>query len=190
MRGNGLVKRCWCIEMEVTIEITQYCPNKCPECSSAASPEGKHLPYEKIIEFLTEQTDIERINISGGEPVAHPRFWDILQYCYILCNDVRVYTNAFRHIMFNSKIIRGLKVEANVCVVPGQSIYVPTTDEADEVHLLKFIPQGRGKFIKTQNIVVSRNFWDPGHCDKCAHTLLQADGKVVTAPCRKTYEVE
>lgn len=174
---------------EVTIEITQFCPNNCPECSSNASPKGKHLPLGEIIEFLGDQENITRINVSGGEPLAHPDFYHIIQYCYTLCGDVRVYTNTLRHIMFNSKIIRGVKIEANVCVVPGQEIYIPTTDEADCAHLLKFVPHGRGKFIKTQNIVVSRNFWDPEHCERCDHILLQADGKIVTAPCKKTYEV-
>lgn len=184
--------------MEVTIEITQYCPHECPECSTNATPKGKHLSLGKIISFLDNQknitrdnqTKITRINISGGEPLAHPDFYHIIQYCYTLCDDVRVYTNALRHIMFNSKIIKGIKIETNVCVVPGQKMYIPTVDEADCVHLLKFVPHGRGKFIKTQNIVVSRNFWDPEHCNKCDHILLQADGQIVTAPCKKAYEVK
>jgi hypothetical protein len=174
--------------VEVTIEITQYCPFECPECSSNASSEGKHLPYDAITDFLGKQKDITRINISGGEPLAHPQFFDILKLCYSMCADVRVYTNALKHIMFNSRVIHGVKVEANVDIVPGLNAYIPTREEASTVHLLKFIPQGRGRNIPNQDVVVSRNFYDPSHCEECSHILLQADGKVVRAPCRKDYQ--
>jgi len=177
--------------VEVTLEITQTCPFGCPECSSTSTVEEKHLPFRKIVKVLAEtKEDIERINISGGEPLIHPRIGDIILLCYGYTDDVRIYTNLIRHLLYNSHVIKGVKVEANVCVVPGRQIYIPTKEEADRVRLLKFIQQGRGKDIPDQDITVSRNFYEPERCDECNHLLLQADGRVRSAPCKKNCGVD
>ncbi|NIQ50942.1 MAG: radical SAM protein, partial [Hydrotalea flava] len=57
--------------MEVTIEITDYCPHNCDYCSTDAGTPGRHLDFEEIRKFLNqvqvEHGTIKRINISGGE---------------------------------------------------------------------------------------------------------------------------
>jgi organic radical activating enzyme len=176
--------------VEVTIEITQYCPYECDYCSTNASPEGKHLSYKIIKDFLNNQKNITRINISGGEPLAHPDFYKILMFCYSITNDVRIYTNVIKHILFNSDIIKEIKVDANVCVVPGRKIYIPKN--VNKVHLLKLVHHGRAKKLSKQEVIVSHNFGsDCSHkCEECKNILLQADGKIVESPCKKDYEVE
>jgi len=175
--------------VEVTLEITQFCPFECDYCSSNASVNGKHLPYETIRKFLLSQkpNNITRINVSGGEPVAHPQFYDILQLCYTYTEDVRIYTNMIRHILFNSDIIDEVKTEANVCVVAGRTVFIP--ENVDTVHLLKLVHQGRAKNLPKTNIIVSNNFkGDCNHnCQNCQNILLQADGKTVDSPCKKEY---
>lgn len=174
--------------MEVTLEITQFCDNNCPWCSSNASVDGKHLPVETIRDFLSglDLLTIERINISGGEPLAHPEFYRVLRMCRAVTPNVWVYTNALQKIIFNSYVISGIEVEANVVVVPGEECYIP--ENVSRVHLLKLIHQGRARNIEPANITVSRNFYEPEACDTCTHLLLQADGKVVKAPCVKEYD--
>jgi len=174
--------------VEVTIEITQKCFTYCKYCSSDASPTGKHLSGEKIKEFLNklDSPSIERINISGGEPLMHPDFWNILQHCRAITKNVWVYTNALDKIIYNSDVIKEIDVEANVVVIPGKEVYIPC--KVDRVHLLKLIYQGRAKRLpEGLEITVSRNFWDEEHCKKCNYVLLQADGQVVEAPCKKSY---
>lgn len=173
--------------LEVTIEITSYCPHYCNYCSTNAGPKGKHLSYERILKFLESLEDIDRINISGGEPLSHPKFYDILNLCYKITNDVRVYTNAIKHIIFNSDIIKEITIEANVCIAPGHIVWIP--EKADKIHLLKLVHQGRAKNIPEKEIVVSHNFeMDCTHdCKKCLNILLQADGQVVSSPCKKKY---
>jgi len=170
--------------VEVTIEITQWCEHDCPWCSSNASSDGKHLELHQITDFLQDQSDIERINISGGEPLAHPDFYKILQYCYQITDNVWIYTNAIHQIMYNTHILKEIKIEANTVLAPGEPCYV---SKNVKTHLLKPIPQGRAKNMKMPEIVVSRNFYDPSACDECNHILLQADGKTVKAPCVKEY---
>ena len=174
--------------MEVTIEITKYCPHYCEYCSTNASEEGEHLSFFDIEAFLADthlEKEITRINISGGEPLAHPDFYKILQTCCDITPNVWVYTNALKNIIYNADIIREVKVHANVCLVPGQHVYLPKN--ADQVHLLKLINQGRAEYMDGGNFSVSGNLKGCNACKECDHVLLQADGKIVDAPCKKDY---
>lgn len=172
---------------EVTIEITQFCEEHCDYCSSDASPRGKHLDFDTIIKFIDAVDSIHRINISGGEPLAHPAFYKILQYCKDKTDDVRVYTNALEHIVFNSDIIQGITLEANVVIVPGKEVFIPET--VARVHLLKLIHQGRAEHLPKTLITTSQNFNEgiSRDCFHCNNILLQADGEVVQSPCKKKY---
>jgi len=164
---------------EVTIEITQFCPNKCDYCSSNANIDGEHLSISvirKFIESLSPPPDI--INISGGEPLTHPNFYEILALAKQYAPEVWVYTNALTHIRFNSDILPdGITCHANVILKPGSRI-----PKADGVHFLRLINQGRAKNLPEMKYKVSGE-----DCKNCDHTVLQADGKVVLAPCRKEY---
>ena len=173
--------------VEVTVEITQKCNEHCPWCSSNATQDGKHLSIKKIKEFLQGiQEEITRINVSGGEPLLHPKFSEIWWLCHEFCDNVVLYTNAIKKLIFNSHVLEEVLVEANVCLVPGYSVHVPI--KCSRLHFLKFIPQGRGINITSiPEMTVSRNFYDPEHCDSCDHVLLQANGIAVIAPCRKEY---
>lgn len=176
--------------MEVTLEITDYCPNQCEYCSTNASPDKLHkLTYDQVKLYLSKVKDsgetIDRINISGGEPLAHPEFYIILELCYSYTNNVWVYTNIIRQLIYNTTVLDEVKVEANVCLVPGKEVYIPKN--ADKVHLLQLVPQGRAKDIKPAKFHVSGNIIGEHKCVECKHSLLQADGKIVDAPCKKEY---
>ena len=167
---------------EFTLEITTYCPFECTYCSTNANKNGVHIDIETIKLFL-ENNKIkatDRINISGGEPLSHPKFWDILQLCKQSTPDVWVYTNALSKIRYNTSVIEEVQVEANVCLTPGEDVYIPKN--ADKVHLLQLIPQGRAKNMKSINMQLSGC-----DCANCNHKVLQADGQIVDAPCKKKY---
>ncbi len=59
-------------------QITDRCNLRCRHCYVG---DGLHqdLPYEKILKVLKEFEEIQglRLLISGGEPLLHPRFWEI-----------------------------------------------------------------------------------------------------------------
>ena len=171
--------------MELTIEITQYCDNNCVYCSTNATPAGEHLDFDTIKDFLhTHKGNIDRINISGGEPLAHPEFYEIITYCRMFTDNVWVYTNALDRIIYNTDVVKEIKVEANVCLTPGKHVYLPAT--ASKTHLLKLVRQGKAQDMEVGNYHVSGNITGCG-CDKCSHAVLQANGKVVSAPCKKEY---
>ena len=168
---------------EYTIEITQYCPYNCNYCSTNATENGLHIDIEIIKQFLYNYNSIlvtDRINISGGEPLSHPKFYEILQLCKQLTPDVWIYTNALTKIRYNTSVIEEIQVEANVCLMPGEDVYIPKN--AHKVHLLQFVPTGRGKDIKSIDVKLSGE-----NCTECNHKVLQADGQIVNAPCKKDY---
>lgn len=173
--------------MEVTIEITKFCEHGCDYCSTNASKEGKHLSLQDIADFLysIRHKTIDRINVSGGEPLAHPDFYNILKICYVITDNVWVYTNALKKIIYNTDIVDEIEVHANVCLIPGKEVYLPKN--VDQIHLLKLIPQGRAENMDAGNFSVSGNLKGCNTCSDCKHALLQADGKVMEAPCKKDY---
>ena len=173
--------------MEYTIEITQYCKNNCPYCSSNASIQGKHLPLENILKFLEENNiqPQDRINISGGETLAHPNFYQILQECYKKTNNVWVYTNALHQIKYNAHILKNaINIEANLCLYDGCSETPFVIPKGIKVNFLKFIPTGLTN-INQLSFHISSNI--NNNCSECKHVLLQADGNIVKAPCQKNY---
>jgi hypothetical protein len=179
--GGGVV--------EYTIEITQFCENGCIYCSSNATEEGQHLPFGIIIGFLESRniTVDDRINISGGEPLAHPQFYHVLKACLSKTNNVWVYTNALQQIKYNAQVLtQGIRVEANYCLYPGCFERPTKIPDGTKINLLKFIPQGRGADLKDPYISVSGNL--RGGCAGCNHVLLQADARVVKSPCCKEYD--
>lgn len=178
--------------MEITIEITTYCPHECDYCSNHSGPQGRPLEYETIFNFLHKtnaEHKIDRINISGGEPLSHPEFYWIFLACKLFTKNVWVYSNVIEQLMYNTDIIKEVKVEANVCLVPGRDVYIPKN--ASKTHLLQLVPQGKAENMKPGKYHVSSNIKVENDCDHdcstCNHSLLQADGKVVTAPCKKEY---
>jgi len=177
--------------VELTIEITNYCPNECEYCSTWASRRGYHkLARGEINEFLNKMcsgNEITRINISGGEPLSHPDFYEIFCLCKSYTENVWVYTNTLTQIMYNTDVVKELKVEANVCLTPGKEVYIPK--DADKVHLLQLVKQGRAENMEPANVVASGNISkNDCVCENCNHVVLQADHKVVGAPCKKKYE--
>lgn len=162
---------------EITVEITNYCPNNCVYCSSDAGPKGdQYLTLDQIKSFLGDGF-YDRINISGGEPLAHPEFYKILQLCKSKLTEtgfVAVYTNELDCIMYNASLKYGVRVEANLPVLP----------DVNKVHILAVTPQGRE--AKRPDIHYSCN-WET-KCDNCSNTVLRPDGSVEKTPCTKNLK--
>ena len=69
------------IVSEITFELTNHCPHKCKFCSSDAGPDkNTDLDISEVSARLDGKT-FDIINLSGGEPLSHPQFWEILIIC-------------------------------------------------------------------------------------------------------------
>ena len=184
--------------IELTIEITQRCPEGCDYCSSRATVDSNVMltmdDITEIIDSIDRQVGMEsigRINISGGEPLSHPDFFEIKQFCDVMAGreNVYVYTNAITNLIYNTSVIKnGIELHANVVLIPGRVANIPK--RADKVHLLKLIKQGRAENLNVEDLDyhVSQNILE-NKCEGCNHILVQADGKVRIAPCKKEYDI-
>ena len=90
---------------EITIEITQQCPNYCIHCSSMSSLSKNHMmPLEKVKELI-DDVDIlgcEQISFSGGEPFLHKDLVKMVAYAYRKGMRVAVYTSGITSVPLKS----------------------------------------------------------------------------------------
>ena len=65
------------------VEITDNCNLNCPVCyAESGTHREQHKSFEDVIAMLdavvANEGDADVMQLSGGEPTLHPRFWDIL----------------------------------------------------------------------------------------------------------------
>ena len=162
---------------EITFELTDYCPHGCPYCSSSTTTNrgaAKFLPKESVFDVVGGMSRVDRIILSGGEPLAHPDFYTILTYCQNHADDVVVYSNAIRHIAYNANVLDRIRVKVNLTVF----------DNVERVHVLKGVEQGRARELAAPSIKMSSNWNDPACEATCTHVVVRPDGSQ-GKPCKK-----
>lgn len=68
---------------EITIEVTQRCPNKCIYCSSLSdATKTQYLDYETICRVVDDAKSLgaKSVSLSGGEPFLHSDIVKIAEY--------------------------------------------------------------------------------------------------------------
>lgn len=60
------------------VELTEACNLKCKFCYNSQQPKYNKRVFE-MLDKLAEQ-GIMQVNLTGGEPLAHPQFFEILKY--------------------------------------------------------------------------------------------------------------
>jgi len=157
---------------EITFELTDYCPHSCPYCSSSATSDKDKavwLSVNYIRDMLSEKR-FNHIVLSGGEPLSHPDFYNILMLCKQHSDDVVVYSNAITHLIYNQSVIDGVYLEANITVLP----------EVDKIHILRRVKQG--KEAARPEVHLSRNFNEDCSCE---HRIIRPNGEIGKSPCDK-----
>jgi organic radical activating enzyme len=160
---------------ELTIELTNYYPDKRKICSSDVTSifeEAKFISMNDVLSALisngNEEEKYDRINILGGEPFSHPKFHDILTLCEMFSEYVAVYSDEFRN------LIDSAYGEAKVTISPDPDV--------DKVHVLKNSKPGRSKNLL--EVQFSKNWTTK--CNKiCEHTYIRQNGEKVLGPCNK-----
>lgn len=157
---------------ELTIELTNYCPNHCKYCSSYSIDDFNEAMFIEVEEIENNLSGkyYEHIILSGGEPLSHPKFYEILELCKRHTKDVVIYSNAITHLVYNASVIDGVYLEANLTVLP----------EVDKVHILRRVKQG--KEANRPEVHLSRNFSEDCSCE---HHVIRPDGSISKTPCSK-----
>lgn len=82
------------IPFELSIELTDKCILACKHCYKNANPHNEtFINYQSLINFLSSvKNDVDCIQLTGGEPMLHPHFFDILHFCKENFNNVIIST--------------------------------------------------------------------------------------------------
>lgn len=71
---------------EITIEVTQRCPNRCIYCSSLSDATNTQcLDYDTICRIVDDAKSLgaKSVSLSGGEPFLHPELIKIAEYIHV-----------------------------------------------------------------------------------------------------------
>lgn len=100
----------------VLLELTYRCNLDCFFCYNDLGLQGRPLSTERYLRLLDELAEMEVMNLilSGGEPLAHPDFFDLGAHARKLGFVVRVKSNGHG---LRGKVARRLKEEVDPYVV-------------------------------------------------------------------------
>ncbi len=159
---------------EITFELTNHCPHECKFCSSMAGPNKNILLDISHIKKHLDGQFFDIINLSGGEPIAHPQLWVIVNLCrehLTSLGELWIYTNAFDGIRYNAHVRDRIKIHANVTI----------HSDTDAVHILK--RQNHGREATRPEVKISG-----GECKTCDHMVIRPNGDV-EKPCGKSNKL-
>ncbi len=106
------------------VEITDHCNLRCPTCYASSGPERlTHRSFDQVLAMLdavvASEGQADVVQISGGEPTLHPRFFDILDAAK---------ARPIRHLMLNTNGIRLAQepgfAERLASYAPGFEVYL------------------------------------------------------------------
>ena len=114
---------------DITIEITQQCPNHCLHCSSLSSNYKTFcLSFEKVTELINDAVVLgcKTINLSGGEPFVHPEITQIVDYIFEKGLHCYIYTSGICLIggvpgPISTKILKTIKGKVTKYIVNVES---------------------------------------------------------------------
>jgi uncharacterized radical SAM superfamily Fe-S cluster-containing enzyme len=100
------------------LEVTDHCNLRCPTCYASSGPErSTHRSLAQIERMLdricANEGEPDIVQISGGEPTTHPRFFEILDACR---------RRPIRHLMVNTN---GLRIANEPGFAEGLAAYMP-----------------------------------------------------------------
>jgi len=100
------------------IEICDHCNLECPVCYASSGPARQRFqPLERIESMLdaivASEGEPDVVQISGGEPTLHPRFFEVLDAAR---------ARPIRHLMLNTN---GLRIAADAAFAERLARYAP-----------------------------------------------------------------
>jgi uncharacterized radical SAM superfamily Fe-S cluster-containing enzyme len=116
------------------VEITDNCNLNCPVCYAESGTHRQvHKPFEEVVAMLdavvANEGEADVMQLSGGEPTLHPRFWDILDAAK---------ARPIKHVMVNTNGIVLAQdpefVKRLAGYAPGIEVYLQFDSLRSEVH--------------------------------------------------------
>ncbi|MBK9384834.1 MAG: radical SAM protein [Planctomycetes bacterium] len=106
------------------LEVNDHCNLRCPTCYAGSGPERAEQRSLETLEAMLDcivrnEVEPDIVQISGGEPTLHPRFFEILDACK---------RRPIRHLMLNTNGIRIARedgfAERLASYAPGFEVYL------------------------------------------------------------------
>lgn len=136
------------------VELTEACNLRCRFCYNSQKPRYNQKAFE-ILDRLAEQ-GVMQVNLTGGEPLAHPQFFEILEYACARFPNVVILSNGSLMDQKALERIHKSNVTSVNISIHGDSMthdaltQTPGSYDAS-IAALKY-------FIKEQKILVASNF--------------------------------
>ena len=131
--------------LSTSIMITEFCDLKCKLCLAYIPyyKEHKHMEVEEIKKMLEKffkiVNTVDKMSITGGEPLLHPDFCtildEILKYANRINKEIIVITNGT--IEFTDSIINSLKKDSKIKVIVNNYEEYSIYAKANYENLLK-----------------------------------------------------
>jgi len=138
----------------VQVELTEACNLKCKFCYNSQEPKYN----EKILETLEvlASQGVMQVNLTGGEPLAHPQFFEILDRACELFPHVVLLTNGS---LMNDEVLEKIHLtdltSVNISIHGNREIHDDLTQiEGSYEASLKAVKY----FIEKNKILVSSNY--------------------------------
>ena len=127
------------------VEITSRCNERCIHCYIPHEDKTKDMPPEMLYCILDQCRDMNvlHLTVTGGEPMLHEKFYDLLKKCREYNFSVNILSNLT---FLNDKIVREMK--RNPLLGVQTSLYSMRPSVHDE------ITQTKGSFEKTKNAIL------------------------------------
>lgn len=115
---------------EITIEVTQKCPNRCIYCSSLSDMEKTEaLSFETICRVVEDAKALgaKSVSLSGGEPFLRKNIVEIVNYIHKKKMKVRLYSSGVYNdgLAFTSMphaLLESIKEKINALIVNYETI--------------------------------------------------------------------
>ncbi len=110
----------------VAWQITNECNLACLHCIEESGP-GKafkdELPDEQVFDVLAQlmDSDVPYLSFSGGEPMVHPRFFEMVEYACSRGAELKIETNGHYLTQGNCERLKALGVKAVQVSLDGAS---------------------------------------------------------------------
>lgn len=98
--------------INVTLKLTNACNLKCLHCHSKSGEAHTHMDKNLLFNILEQlrENKVFGVNISGGEPLLYPDFFEVLEYMNKIGIRITISTNA---VLINENIVKKM-IQNNV----------------------------------------------------------------------------